>query len=174
MLSSKEDSIIAPYIMNKDPITITDINGSVRECLNVTHDQSYPGYVKVEFASNRQAPATYFEWYPIDDFISHNPNLAHIVNTKMQPAEDDLGVVSKSTMTSLTDKTKKWTPNAYRDFPVWISRGIGEGQVRKITANTHNTLTLDVPFDVKPDKSSQYVISHNIHDVQVMNNTLPQ
>jgi len=157
-----------------EKLIITDINGSKRECLNVTHDMSYPGYVKVEFASNRAAPATYFEWYPLDDFTSHNPDLAHIVNKGKQPAEDDLGVVSKSTLTTLTDKTKKWKPNTYIDFPLWISRGTGEGQVRKIVSNTHNMLTLDSAFDIKPDKTSQYVISHNIHDVQVMDNTLPQ
>ena len=156
------------------PMTVTDINGSVRECLNITHDHSYPGYVKVEFASNRLAPATYFEWYPIDDFISYNPALAHIVNNKLQPAQDDLGVVSKSSANTLSDKTKKWTPNSYASFPLWISRGTGEGQVRTILSNTHNMLTLDKPFEIKPDKTSQYVISHNIHDVQVMDNTLPQ
>ena len=37
---------------------VTDINGSVRECLNISHDMTYPGYVKVEFSSNRNAPET--------------------------------------------------------------------------------------------------------------------
>jgi hypothetical protein len=154
-------------------LTVTDINGSVRECLSIDHDMAYPGYVKVEFASNRNAPATYVEWYPIDDFLTHNPTMSHIVKKNKQPAEDDLGVVSKATLTSLSDKTKKWTPDCYIDFPLWISRGTGEGQVRTITKNTHNMLTVDAPFDIKPDTTSQYVISHNIHDVQVMENTLP-
>lgn len=155
-------------------MTVTDINGSNRECLNITHDMMYPGYVRVEFSSNRNAPATYFEWYPVDDFIAHNPDLAHIVKKGKQPAEDDLGIISKATLTTISDKTKKWKTDIYKGFPVWISRGMGEGQVRNIVANSHNTLTIDKAFDVKPDKTSQYVISHNVHDVQVMNNTLPQ
>ncbi|OGK18815.1 hypothetical protein A2799_02035 [Candidatus Roizmanbacteria bacterium RIFCSPHIGHO2_01_FULL_39_24] len=134
---------------------------------------TYPGYVRVEFASNRTAPATYFEWYPVDDFIQNNPNLIHIVKKSKQPAHDDLGVVSHATVTTIIDKTKKWKPGIYKGFPVWISRGTGEGQVRNVIENTHNSLTVDKKFDLKPDKTSQYVLSHNIHNATVMNNTVP-
>ncbi|OGK27161.1 hypothetical protein A3D80_03005 [Candidatus Roizmanbacteria bacterium RIFCSPHIGHO2_02_FULL_40_13b] len=157
----------------KHQLTVTDINGSLRECLNITHDMTYPGYVRVEFASNRTAPATYFEWYPVDDFIQNNPNLIHIVKKSKQPAHDDLGVVSHATVTTIIDKTKKWKPGIYKGFPVWISRGTGEGQVRNVIENTHNSLTVDKKFDLKPDKTSQYVLSHNIHNATVMNNTVP-
>ncbi|OGK29873.1 hypothetical protein A3I56_01730 [Candidatus Roizmanbacteria bacterium RIFCSPLOWO2_02_FULL_43_10] len=155
-------------------LLVTDINGSTRECLHITHDMNYPGYVRVEFASHRDAPKTYVEWYPLDDFIARNPQHAHIVNKGKQPAKDDLGIVSKATLTSLSDKTKNWKSDMFKDFPLWISRGTGEGQVRKITGNTQNTVTIDVPFDIKPDKTSQYVISHNVHDAQVMHNALPK
>lgn len=153
---------------------VTDINGSVRECLNISHDMTYPGYVKVEFSSNRNAPATYFEWYPVDDFVQNNPTLAHIVKKGKQPADDDLGTVTRATFTTITDKTKSWQPGIYKGIPLWISRGIGEGQVRNVTDNTHNSLTIDEKFDIKPDKTSQYVLSYNVHNPTVMNNTLPE
>ncbi|MFS8159224.1 MAG: hypothetical protein ACMG6E_03250 [Candidatus Roizmanbacteria bacterium] len=158
---------------SKKVLMVTDINGSLRECLDITHDMSYPGYVRVEFASNRSAPATYFEWYPVQDFLAANPDQKQVVKKAKQPAEDDLGVVSRSTTTSITDKTKKWKADCYIGFPLWISRGVGEGQVKHILSNSKNSVTVDSPFDPIPDKTSQYVISSNVHDNKPLGNTLP-
>lgn len=158
---------------DKKKLNVTDINGSTRECLAITHDMSYPGFVKVEFSSNRKSPPTYFEWYPVEDFIAKNPTLSHVVKKAKQPANDDLGVVTRATKKSITDKTKKWKTDAYKGFPLWISRGKGEGQVRNVVTNSHNSLTIDKAFDVQPDKTSQYVLSFNIHEVKVMDNALP-
>lgn len=152
---------------------IVDINRQERECLSVVHDATWPGYVRVEFDSKRHAPKTYVEWYPVAEFVELNPMLSSLVDIKKQPAPDDLGVVSKATETSLTDSKKKWKTDMYKGFPVWISRGMGEGQVRSIVTNTKSTVTIDKSWDVKPDKTSQYVISFNIHDSKTIGNTLP-
>lgn len=149
---------------------IIDINGNTRECVKAYPDSGYPGYMKIEY---KTAVRSYSDWYPIKDFIANNPTLAHLTTHASPVILDDLGVVTKCTPLTLKDKTKHWSENAYTDFPVWISRGKGEGQTRQVVSNSSNTLTLDKDWDILPDKSSQYLLSHNIHDPQVLGNTLP-
>jgi len=149
---------------------IIDINGNTRECTKAYPDNSYPGYMKIEYKTEVRS---YSDWYPIKDFVVNNPTLAHLTTNASPVALDDLGVVTKCTPITLKDKTKKWETNAYTDFPIWISRGKGEGQTRIVISNTHHTLTINKEWDAIPDESSQYVLSHNIHDPQVLGNTLP-
>jgi len=62
--------------------------------------------------------------------------------------------------TSLTDDTKSWETDVFAGGQVWIHDGTGEGQIRTITANTSDTLTISVAWDVNPDATSMYVISN--------------
>ena len=149
---------------------IIDINGNTRECAKAYPDNSYPGYMKIEYKTQVRS---YSDWYPIKDFIANNPTLTHLATHASPVAIDDLGVVTKCAPLTLKDKTKKWQVNTYADFPLWITRSKGEGQTRTEVSNTHNTLTVDKARDVIPDDSSQYVLSHNIHDPQALGNTLP-
>lgn len=149
---------------------ITDINGTIRDCEKIFPDPAYPGYMRVEFKTEVRS---HHVWYPIEDFVKNNPTLSNLTrNIPVQP-KDIIGVVTKSTKDSLTDKKQKWTTNAYAGFPLWISRGTGEGQIRAVVKNDHSTLTIDKAWEIAPDKTSQYVLSHNIHDPQPMGNTLP-
>ena len=151
---------------------IIDINGTERECATAYPDKDYPGYVKVEYKTKLRS---YSEWYPIADFNSRNPNLLSITNNIRHVAEDITGVVTSSTSTAFSDKTQSWEKNTYAGFPVWISRGKGESQVRTVLSNTKNTIIIDKPWDIKPNKFSQYVLSRNIHDdKKAQNNILPQ
>lgn len=152
---------------------IIDVNGNKRECINVSPDEKWPGYMKVEFVSKLRNGQKYQEWYPKKDFVKNNPSLSHLVKGTAEPWKEDLGVVTFASNQTLVDKTKKWKSNEFAGYPVWISRGLGEGQMRNIIINSDTTLIIDKPWKVVPDKSSQYVISHNVHDPQVMGNTLP-
>jgi len=152
---------------------IIDINGESRECVEITPDQSFPGYIKVKYISKYRPGHKYSEWYKREDFIKNNPHLTRLVKGTLKPWKEDLGVVSLASNQTLTDKTKKWKANVFAGYPLWISRGQGEGQIRKIIINSNNTLIIDKPWKVTPNKTSQYVISHNVHDPQVMGNTLP-
>lgn len=152
---------------------IIDINGETRECLEISPDQSFPGYIKVLYASKYRPNHKYSEWYKKEDFIKNNPNLVKLIKGTPQPWKEDLGRVSMASNQTITDKTKKWKSNEFAGYPLWISRGLGEGQMRKIIINSNDTLIIDKPWKITPDKSSQYVISHNVHDPQVMGNTMP-
>ncbi len=152
---------------------IVDINGNKRDCLRVSPDNNWPGYMKVEYRSQHRKDHQYAEWYPVEDFVKNNPGYKNLAAGAPQPAPETLGVVSKAGKLSLTDKPKNWKKNIFVNSPVWISRGKGEGQVRRVISNTKNTITIDRNWKTIPDKTSQYVISFNIHDPQILGNTLP-
>lgn len=152
---------------------IIDINGEERECESASPDPKFAGYMKVEFESKNRSGYKHSEWYPIADFIKNNPTLKNLTTKAVKVVSDDLGVVTSAKKDSLTDLSKKWNINDYVDFPIWISRGKGEGQTRKVVKNTKNTIYVDKPWDVVPNKLSQYVLSHNVHDPQVRGNMLP-
>lgn len=151
---------------------IIDINGNQRECVAAYPDKNYPGYVKVDYKTKFRS---YTEWHPIEEFKMRNPDLSSLTDSVKHIANAVSGIVSSSTSIALTDKTQKWQKNNYAGFPVWISRGKGEGQVRTVLSNTHNTIVVNKAWDMKPNKFSQYVLSRDIReDVTPVGNVLPQ
>lgn len=145
---------------------IIDINGMKREAKSVTPDPSYPGFMKVEFRRHH-------EWYSIAEFLQFNPTLSHLTAAAKPQSPDVVSAVTSSTKTTLTDSSQNWNENIYTGFFVWISRGKGEGQKRTVLSNTKNKLTIDTLWDILPNKTSQYVISYNIHEVKAFGNSLP-
>lgn len=145
---------------------IIDINGAERNCQNAYPDPSYPGYIKVEFRSHH-------EWFTIKEFLAANPSLSNLTQDTPAIPDEDLGVVTSSSQDSLKDSGKNWKVNDYLGFTLWISRGKGESQTRIVTKNSHNTLYIDRPWDIKPNKTSQYVLTHEVHDSVVHGNALP-
>lgn len=158
------------YSRKENTMTIIDVNGNERTCVKAFPDKNYPGYMRIEF---KGAIRSHHEWYPIDEFSKNNPKLAYLTNSAPVVTEEVVGVVSSSTPTSITDKKRSWKENAYKGFPIWISRGLGEGQIRTVISNSHNTIHIDETWETKPNKTSQYVLSHNIHDPQPLENALP-
>ncbi len=149
---------------------IIDINGNERDCARAYPDKEYPGYMRVEFETEVRS---HHVWYPIDEFIKNNPNLVNLTKSAPEVIEEIVGNVTSSKLKSLTDKKQKWEVDAYKGFPLWISRGTGEGQIRTVTSNTKNTLEVDKDWITLPNNTSQYVLSHNIHDPQPLGNALP-
>ena len=70
----------------------------------------------------------------------------------------DTGTATSATSTTLTDATKSWPADQWKDYIVEIVSGTGSGQIRKITGNTSDTLTVDPAWTVTPDETSQYAI----------------
>lgn len=146
---------------------IVDINGKERECAKAYVDSSYPGYVTVIFDSRRNPGTQYTQWIPIPDFLEKNPTLLSITKgVDITPAEDIAGTVTKVGKNSLQDFSQNWEDDDYKGYYVWISRGTGEGQLRKVVACTNNTLTIDKPWDKPlPDKTSQYVLTSTLSNL---------
>ena len=70
----------------------------------------------------------------------------------------DTGMVTTATLNTLTDATKNWPDNQWKDYVVEIVSGTGEGQIRKIVSNTSSTLVVDPPWTTVPDTTSRYAI----------------
>ncbi|PIR79968.1 MAG: hypothetical protein COU25_02650 [Candidatus Levybacteria bacterium CG10_big_fil_rev_8_21_14_0_10_35_13] len=154
-------------------IQIVDINGQTRECIRIVPDKDFPGFMKVLYKSKNRKGYSHSEWYAITNFVKNNPKLKDLTKNAPKEAKEDLGVVTGAKESVLSDRTKKWEKNIFAGNTIWISRGKGEGQTRIVLANDKNTVTIDHPWKEIPDKTSQYLISFNVHDPQVRGNTLP-
>lgn len=70
-------------------------------------------------------------------------------------------------------RLQPWDPISIQRLVVAITDGTGQGQWRYITANTPTTLTIDRPWDLKPDSTSQYKITVPVTiDVVIAKNTI--
>lgn len=157
---------------------IIDINNQERNCENVYLDPHWPGFVTVLFVSKNRPGFKHTEWMPMEQFFQNNPELKGKVSADFLPDKlpaQIAGRVSSTGPNTLSDSTKDWKTNLYASFYCWISRGKGEGQSRVILKNTAKKLTLDKPWEEKPNKDSQYAILHNKPSTSNNNkNTLPE
>ncbi len=70
------------------------------------------------------------------------------------------GTATSATGTTLTQTGKTWTASQWINSQVRIAAGTGAGQIRTITANTADTLTV-ATWTTTPDATSQYAIEGN-------------
>jgi len=70
------------------------------------------------------------------------------------------GTATSATGTTLVQTGKTWTASQWINSQVRITAGTGAGQIRTITANTADTLTV-ATWTTTPDATSQYAIEGN-------------
>ena len=89
-------------------------------------------------------------------------------NSNDQP-DMDLGSVTGATSNTLADSAKNWASDIYgtpinsntgRAYSVAIVNGPGAGQLRRITASTATTLTVNPPWAVVPTGASSFTIQY--------------
>jgi len=68
----------------------------------------------------------------------------------------DSGTATGGSSTTLEDTSKSWPTDFWNGGRVYIWQGTGVGEIRDITGNTSNTLTIS--SGTAPDSTSQYVI----------------
>ena len=68
------------------------------------------------------------------------------------------GTATSGTSTTLTDTSKDWETDVWKDSYVEILSGTGVGQIRKIASNTGDTITVSTAFTTAPDSTSVYRI----------------
>ena len=75
----------------------------------------------------------------------------------------DSGTVTEATDTTLTDTSKTgataWVEDEQIGYAVYIYAGKGKGQIREITDNTTNQLTVTT-WTTNPDTTSKYIITY--------------
>lgn len=79
------------------------------------------------------------------------------------------GTATSATGTTLTQTGKTWTASQWINSQVRITAGTGAGQIRTITANTADTLTV-ATWTTTPDATSQYAIEGNDSFLYYMGN----
>ena len=70
------------------------------------------------------------------------------------------GTATSATTTTIVQTGKTWTPSQWINSQVRITAGTGAGQIRTISANTADTLTV-ATWTTTPDATSQYAIEGN-------------
>lgn len=71
------------------------------------------------------------------------------------------GTATSGTTTTLTDTTKTWTVDEFKNKRLLITGGAGEGETLRIDSNTVDTLTFAVASPVAIDNTSTYRICSN-------------
>jgi hypothetical protein len=79
------------------------------------------------------------------------------------------GTATSATATTLVQTGKTWQASQWINSQVRITAGTGAGQIRTITANTGDTLTV-ATWTTTPDATSQYVIEGNDDFLYLMGN----
>jgi hypothetical protein len=77
----------------------------------------------------------------------------------------DAGTATAGSSTTITDSTKSWTVNAWRNYAVRIMAGTGAGQILPIASNTATALTVIGTWTTNPDTTSVYVIQGDLFKV---------
>ena len=70
-----------------------------------------------------------------------------------------VGTASGGGAAGLADSTQRWPADGLKDTVVVLVGGRGFGQYRTVTANTATELTVDRPWRVPPDETTEYVVS---------------
>ena len=70
-----------------------------------------------------------------------------------------ISFATDGSVNTLSDTRQNWKPNFYHDATVLIISGRGFGQYRRVIGNTKDTLTLETPWNVEPDATTEYLVS---------------
>ena len=79
--------------------------------------------------------------------------------------DKDSGTASSGASTTLTDSSKSWTTNAYKEYIVFLTGGTGAGQTRRISSNSSTVLAVDPAWDTQPDATTTYKIGYDAPDI---------
>ena len=71
------------------------------------------------------------------------------------------GTATSGTGTTLVQTGKTWQASQWINSQLRITAGTGAGQIRTISANTADTLTVSLGWTTNPDATSQYAIEGN-------------
>lgn len=103
-------------------------------------------------------------------YVTGNTPTVLTVDASFSPALDSTSVViiegfsagkaSSATSTTLVHTGKTWAASQWINFQVRIVAGLGAGQIRTITANTTDTLTV-AAWTTTPDSTSRFIIEGN-------------
>lgn len=71
------------------------------------------------------------------------------------------GTATSATLTTIVNTAKTWTTNQWSNYQIRIVSGTGAGQIRSISSNTADTITVSAAWTTTPDNTSSYSIEGN-------------
>ncbi len=84
-----------------------------------------------------------------------------------------LGTASSGDSTTLTDSTRTWTTNQFVGYQAVLLDGTGKGQVRNVTGNTINSITVSPGWTVPPSNTTRYALNRlNVPRLLIKGNTM--
>src|SRR5262249_34737853 len=141
--------------------TATDRNGNVTEY----QFNQLGNVLQTKEFTNRHVrpsdPAFFLTQFQYDQDYHLLKEIRPLGNTVQYVYSLDSGTsTGGNTATTFNDATKTWTTNQWAGQVVKITGGTGSGQVRTITSNGVNQLTLATAWDVIPNATPTYEIKN--------------
>jgi hypothetical protein len=106
----------------------------------------------ISFAGAITAPINGTSRYYISEMTSYGA-----MQTSKIANQYSNGWVSSSTATSITDNTKQWYTNQWRNCRIRIESGVGAGNEVTVLSNTNDTINV-ASWTTQPDSTSTYSI----------------
>jgi prepilin-type processing-associated H-X9-DG protein len=88
-----------------------------------------------------------------------NAEEIYLFHGGVEAPQKTVGIASTAGPATLSDSRQDWRPGLYQDATVLILSGRGFGQYRRVVDSTANTLTVDPPWKVVPDQTSEYLVA---------------
>jgi hypothetical protein len=80
------------------------------------------------------------------------------------------GTTTSGGINTLTNSTKNWSTDQWRNYQIRITTGTGAGQIRSISSNTTTVITVSTNWATQPDSTSNYSIEGNDDFLYYMGN----
>lgn len=74
-------------------------------------------------------------------------------------APKTVSTATAGSATTLADTQQNWKSGFHREATVLLTSGRGLGQYRRVTDNSATSLTVDPPWNVAPDATTEYVVA---------------
>ena len=87
-----------------------------------------------------------------------NAEVIYLVHSRGE-APKTVSFATGGSASALVDSNQNWKPGFPRDATVLLISGHGFGQYRRVTDNTRTTLTVEKPWNVVPDATTEYVVA---------------
>ena len=136
------------------PATLAEVNALISDATLVDEDAvtDVSCYANQQSGTNQVIPNS--QWTPVIlDEEQYDTDTFHKIT-----AEDNGTATGVQTVSTLKDTSKSWGVDAYQNMMVFITGCTGIEQIRKISSNTIDTLTITPNWATTPDNTSTYEI----------------
>lgn len=126
--------------------------------MGVIYDHDAPGFMVFLLYPNYiiRKRTNYREWAEWDGIRCSTKKNWFTRQSYKKTGSWDFGTSTSGTANTLTDSSKSWTSGIWSPGAVKILDGTGKDQVRRVTSNTGNTITVTNNWSTIPDDTSVY------------------